>query len=228
MFLPLVGLVLVGAMGLWLLGNVRRDQPTPADRPFARAQLPDRPLRIVAFGTSLTVGSFWPERLAADLARCLGHPVTAGRIAKSGAGSDWGLTQVARVLEAQPDIVVVEFAINDADLFGGLSLDTSIARHLQLIGQLTGGEDAPAILLMTTNPVAPGWRSLQRPRLAAYYRSYRALAAQTGSALADLWPRWVAPIGGDGLHPDPEAEAALALPVLMRMVAERYGRACGA
>lgn len=219
-------LLLVGALGIWFLGRSPQQMPLSEDRPLAKAALPDRPLRIIAFGTSLTARSFWPERLATALAACLDHPVTVERIAKPGAGSDWALGQVGRVLEAKPDIVVIEFAINDADLFDGLSRDSSYARHLELIGRLAGGPAAPALLLMTTNPVAWGWRSLQRPRLADYYLSYRALAAETGSGLADLWPRWGA-VGGDGSHPDPEAEAAIALPVLGRLIGDRYGKDCG-
>lgn len=211
---------------LWLGSDLHQNRPAPADSPLARAQLPDRPLRIVALGTSLTARSVWPEGLASELARCLGRKVSVIRIAKPGAGSDWGLTQVTKVLEARPDIVVLEFAINDADVLDGVSLDGSVARHLQLIGRLTGGQGHPAILLMTTNPTLSPWRSLQRPWLGDYYMAYRALAAQTGSGLADLWPRWASSIAGDGLHPDPGAEAALAVPVLLRLIGDRYGRHC--
>lgn len=224
--LLLAGLGLAALLALWLSPDFRPD--APADRPLPAAALPDHPLRIVAFGTSLTARALWPERLAADLTRCLGHPVMVDRIARPGADSGWGLAQAGQVLEARPDIVVIEFAINDADLFDGVSLDTSVARHLQLIGRLTEGNKGPAVLLMTTNPVASGWRRVQRLRLGAYYLAYRGLAAQTGSGLADLWPRWTVPIGGDGLHPDPEAEAEVALPVLTRLIADRHGKSCEA
>ncbi len=226
MLLLLAGLILAAVAGLWLLNSVRSPAPPPADRPLPVAKLPNHPLRIVALGTSLTARAFWPERLAADLTSCLGHPVQVGRVARPGARSDWALEQVERVLAAAPDIVVIEFAINDADLLDGVSVDTSVTRHLQLVGRLTKGLSAPAIVLMTTNPVAPGWRTLQRPRLGAYYAAYRGLAAQTNSGLADIWPRWTDGPGGDGLHPAPEFEAGLTLPVLRSLIAARYGKTC--
>lgn len=218
------GLALVALLGAWELRW--QERPDPQDRALPQAQLPDRPLRILAFGTSLTARALWPERLAAELSRCLGRPVSADRIARPGAGSDWALTLVRRANDVAPDIVILEFAINDADLLDGVSVETSILQHRELIDRLSGTKAPPAIILMTTNPVAAGWRWLQRPWLGNYYLAYRRLAAETGAGLADLWPRWTLPGPGDGLHPDPEDEADLATPVLLTIIGDRYGITC--
>lgn len=204
--------------------------PPPAqDRAMAGAVLAEGPLRITAFGTSLTGRATWPDVLAATLHACLSREVVVTRVAMAGAGSDWALTQTGRVIGSRPDIVTIEFAINDADLIDGVTLAQSRTRHEQILEALHRGAPGAGILLMTTNPVR-GWRGATRPFLAAHYRGYRALAKAADTGLADLWPRWAGTaLGGrDGIHPDPAREAQLAVPVLARMIGARFGTDCRA
>ena len=227
----LAGLLAVGTAGLLLTGG--GIPALPADLPLAPFGTPGAPARIVAFGTSLTARAGWPEALAARLEACLGHPVALVRVAESGRGTGWALEQTGRVAAARPDLVLVEFAINDADLLGGEGLAASRANHERLLDALAAGLPGVPVLLMTMNPVAGPVRQLQRPFLADYDTMLRDLAAERGLALADLAPRWQAAIAADpalrppdGLHPDPAAAAAVAAAPLAALIGAAAGRAC--
>jgi len=188
------------------------------------------PLRLAVFGTSLTAGSHWPEATAAALERCLDRPVTLIRVARPGAGSAWGLAETARVAAAAPDIVLIEFAINDADLRDGIGLEASAANHRAILAALAQARPEARLVLMTMSP-AERLRGLLRPGLARHYAAYRALAAETGAGLVDLYPRWRAlPQAArglaDGLHPTDAAAQAVILPVLVPYLARLAGGAC--
>ncbi|PJE33824.1 acyl-CoA thioesterase [Pseudooceanicola lipolyticus] len=194
--------------------------------------MPDRaaeaPLSVVAFGTSLTASNPWPEALQAELASCLDAPVTVQRVAGSGQGSTWALAQWQQVAAQEPDVILLEFAINDGDLWDGISLRQSRAQHAELLTQLTGALPQARILLMVMNPVT-GLQRLKRPRLGQYYAISHALAEEYDTGLADFAPRWQALPPGwapDGLHPSAEAATAMLPPVLAPMIAAAAGQTC--
>lgn len=231
--LAMAGLLGLGLLALGLPGAGARGPAVPADRPLPPWPPGSAgPARIVAFGTSLTAGNAWPDGLAAALAGCLGHPVEIHRVARPGVGSDWALGQIDRVAAAAPDLVLIEFAINDADIRDGVSPARAMARHAALVAGLEAALPGVPLMLMTTSPVSGILRQIQRPRLARHYAGYRALAAQEGLALADLAPRWQAaldaglPPPADGLHPDDAATAAVVVPALTRMIGRAAGRDC--
>ena len=97
----------------------------PGDVPSATGRDIPATLHLVAAGTSLTSRGFWPDDLGARLGRCLGVPVVVDRVAKAGANSDWGLAQVPGIVALSPDLVLIEFAINDADMLDGVALERS-------------------------------------------------------------------------------------------------------
>lgn len=223
--LLLLLLVLV-AGGLWAAGRAAglyaAEPPLPAHRLPDPVPAPGTgPFRIVALGTSLTARGDWPDSLGARLSACAGRPVTVERVAKAGAGSNWGRDQAAAVLALAPDLVLIEFAINDADLRDGVSLARARDNHLALIGALGADRPGLPLMLMTMNR-AEGLRGLMRPRLAAYHAQYRDLAAGQGLGLVDLAPLWAAALAAgrgpellpDGLHPTDAAVAEIALPAM--------------
>jgi acyl-CoA thioesterase I len=185
--------------------------------PQVRRDAPD--LRLTVLGTSLTANYDWPDRVADGLAQCLGPRPQITRIAMPGANSDWGLRQIPAVIAAKPDIVLIEFAINDADLRDGVWLNTSAANHRQMILALQAALPDTRVVLLTMSP-AQGLRGLIRFRLGRYYLQYQDVARQTGAGLIDLYPRWLAlpeaekGLARDGLHPDPAITAALIVPVI--------------
>lgn len=213
-----LALLLAAVMGgvALLIWGWPRPAPGLGDRPLAA--LPEGPLKVVAFGTSLTAKNDWPAALAPRLETCRGAPVEILEIARPGAGSDWGETQLEEVIAAAPDLVLMEFAINDADIRDGQSPAAARATHDRILEALRTALPEARILLLTMNH-ASGLRGLARPWLATHYAQYRDLAEAHGTGLLDLYPRWrAAPPEirtlADGLHPsDAQVRAVLMDPL---------------
>jgi acyl-CoA thioesterase-1 len=187
------------------------------------------PLTIVALGTSLTEGSDWPQRLGAGLAACWDRPVRVESVAASGMTSTWGLQQIERVAAFRPNIVLIEFAMNDANWRRFVSPDRSRANIVAIGRGLRERLPAARLFLMTTN-IVHGLRGMMRPNVGAYYEQYRAIAASEGFGLIDLAPVWAAlpretlrRAVPDGVHPTPDAFGEIALPALLAAVS---GGAC--
>ncbi|TNC74789.1 SGNH/GDSL hydrolase family protein [Rubellimicrobium roseum] len=224
------------ALGALLLAAFPRERPAPPvrDRALPAISLEaGRALRVVALGTSLTARYDWPQEVGAELGRCLDRPVTVTKVAKPGANVSWGAGQVAEVAAAQPDIVLIEFAINDADMLDGLSLSESDRLHRQLVSDLRDASPSTGLTLMTMNPVT-GLRSLVRPRLEDHYAAYGTLAGSLDLGLVDFHPRWLARapsergLHTDGLHPDPATASAVIVPALVSHLGRALGVTCGA
>ena len=189
----------------------------PRDRPPQPGPVPER---IVVLGTSLSARSDWPAALEAALSDCLGRPASVAVVARPGASSAWGMGQVERVAAHAPDLVVVEFAVNDADLLNGLRPGRSASAHEVILSELAALAPEARLVLMTMSP-AFGPRGWARPRLEAHYALYPHLAARHGAGLVDLYPRWLArpepprELLPDGLHPTDAAARAVILPPLL-------------
>lgn len=221
-------------LGAALLFRQAPPPETPRDRiarvpPTAALAAGDR-IAAIALGTSLTARALWPERLERALAACgfAAAPVTV--MARPGAGSGEGPALVAAVGPGPYHIAFIEFAINDADLWDGVGRAESLANHRLTIRALKARHPDIAVVLVTTNPVA-GLQRLKRPRLMAYNDLYVRLAGEEDASLFDGAARWVAAALPrrtlpDGLHPDPEAEAALYTAPLAALVAGIFGHAC--
>lgn len=217
---------LLAAVGTVLIVLVwARPVALPDDRPLP--PLPrEGPLRIVAFGTSLTALGSWPDALADRLAQCLDRPVTLTRVARPGEGTSWAETQIDPVVDARPDLVLLEFAINDADILDGRTLAHSTAAHGRLLTALQAALPGAQILLMTMNPVR-GLQRLKRPRLSQYYAALGPLAETHGAGLADLTAHWMPEAEiPDGLHPSDAAARGVIVPVLAARIATAAGGTC--
>jgi acyl-CoA thioesterase-1 len=186
------------------------------------------PLRVVAFGTSLTLGGHWQQPLADRLAASTGCAVQVFTVARAGAPSTWGLSQLDRVAALRPDAVIVEFAINDAHLRQGLTLGRSVSQMRVILTRLAAATQGGPVVLTITNPVHGIGQTLRRPRLEAYYNAHAALAWDQGAVLADLRPAWRVHIANavhsalpDGLHPSKKAAQAVLPAPLARALAPR-------
>lgn len=202
----------------------------PGDRPLPVTAVSPHPLRIVALGTSLTRRALWPDRLAEALGRCRPAGTSVVRVARPGMGSAWALGQIGIVAAERPDLVIVELAINDADLTDGLWPWQSRDNHQALIRALRAASPDTAVLLLTTNPVS-GRGRLTRPFLPLYQRLYGQLADSEGTGLVDGFGRWQRR-GGldaalvDGVHPDPRTEADLYTAPLTQAIAGAFALSC--
>lgn len=197
-----------------------RDRLPVPDIMLARA-LPEGTLRVVMFGTSLTAPpQIWPEALARTLQDCRGAPVKLVRVAGPGQNVAWGLAHLPEVVAARPDLVLIEFAINDASLWRGMRSARATALHVWLIAELQAALPEAQVVLMTMSP-AYGARWLIRPWLARHYAAYAPLAQAMGTGFIDLHARWQAlpraaqGLELDGLHPDPDTAASVIVPGLI-------------
>lgn len=198
----------------------------PQDRALARAAPGDGPLDITMLGTSLSRRATWPDLFAQRLGECLGREVRVTRVARAGANSRWGLAQAEGVAAAAADLVLIEFALADADLVDGVWPGESRENHRRIVAAIRDERPEARIVLMTTNPVG-GLHRLKRAALGLYYNSYRALAEELGIGLLDAWPRWPGTEAiADGVHPDPGAEARIVVPPLLTLVAPGFGANC--
>ena len=215
------------AVGIVIL--MPRDHLPVQDLPIAPWADGKTPRHVVAFGTSLTAGNGWPDRLGDALATCFGHPVVVDRVALPNAGSDWGLGAVPRVVALSPDVVVVEFAINDADLRDGVSLAQSRLQHIALFDVLAHELPDARIVAMTMSP-AFGPRGWIRLRLGRYYAQVVEVAHIKRIALFDFYPRWRAidtrSLLPDGLHPTNAATQRIMGKVMLQSVSRAAGLDC--
>ena len=227
---PVAALVLCSAVAA-ALGIFRQAPPEAVRDRIVAAAIPGAErLSIVAFGTSLTERALWPERLGDMLRDCGFRGASVAVRARPGAGSAEALAMIAKDGTGARHLALVEFAVNDPDLVDGVSRAASLANHRAMIAALRARHPGIAVLLITTNPVT-GLQRLKRPRLRAYGDLYTRLAEEEGASLFDGTARWVAAPGWrtalpDGLHPDPEVEAALYTRPLAGMIARIFGRSC--
>lgn len=182
----------------------------------------DGTFTIVVLGTSLTERYDWPSRLEKHLTGCLEEPVRVVSVARGGATSRWGAKQLSRVAALSPDLVLIEFAINDADLRRGLSLTNSMRLHRSILRDLSVRVPGAKVVLMSMSP-AWGLKRLLRPRLERYYSLYPDLANTNGAGFIDLFQKWMAYPNAvtafpDGVHPTEEATGEVIIPALMKYI----------
>jgi lysophospholipase L1-like esterase len=204
--------------------------PAPATPSFITALRADRPQHIVIFGTSLSKSGAWVPQLQQTLDARFPGLVKLTNRARGGQHSGWGAAQVdSAVVALKPDVVFIEFAINDAVTRFDLSLDT-IRRNVDTIldriaTALPGGE----VILQIMNPAfgkAEG-ESAHRRNQDAYQQIYRDAAKRRGLLLVDhsvAWNHLLATEGEpavkklipDGVHPNVEGWRRIVTPTLHR------------
>ncbi len=185
-----------------------------------------KPQTVVAFGTSLTHGGAWVAELQAALdARWpgLAKVINAGESAK---WSTWALEHLQeRVIAHHPDVVLLEFAINDAYQPYATSVEQARANLQEIVSRILRANPDCEVILQVMNP--PTGEHLQiRPDYRAYYEMYREFAAAKGLRLVDHSLNWYAirAIDGaafqsyvpDGIHPGELGCQKVVTPCLLR------------
>jgi lysophospholipase L1-like esterase len=198
---------------------------------------------IVTMGTSLTGGQWrWPDVMMAGwLNRDYTGQVTlfnegVGASASSvGPGNNAalsGLGKLPAVIARKPDVVFIEFSVNDAYLPYKISLEDSKRNLDTIIDRILEANPKTEIILQTMNSVkdkpehgADG-AATQRPKLAEYAEGYRQVAKARGLRLVDHYPNWKKlmqerpaefdKLVPDGIHPRDEGYWTVLLPELRR------------
>ncbi|RIY02597.1 SGNH/GDSL hydrolase family protein [Aureimonas flava] len=192
----------------------------------------DGPLRVATFGTSLTANGGWQTPLAEAMEACAGRPVTVSNHGRAGAASDWGVEAVGDVAAERPDIVFLEFAVNDAALDRMIGVSASVENMRAIVGALRRARSDVLVYVMAMNPLS-GRRLWARPFRARYEDAHRRLAQDLGLRYIDHRPDWEA-MGRpalylaivDGAHPTAGAASAIVVPNIMRRLAEDGVLAC--
>ena len=125
----------------------------------------------------------------------------------------------------RPDIVLIEFAANDADVTEFMSLSHSSANMTEIVSRLRDSKTRPTVYVMAMNPVS-GLRGMIRPFLGQYEEAHAAIARKLGAGFIDHRPAWarlsdeeMAKAIADGAHPDPATTSRVIVPGLVRALA---------
>jgi lysophospholipase L1-like esterase len=173
------------------------------------------PQTVVTYGTSLTANGPWVKMLAPWFEARYPGLVTVVNSGGSGQHSGWGITNVQeKVVAKHPDLVFIEFGINDAHVRFKLTPEQTQKNLDDILVAIRTGNREVDIILMTMNCAMDAngkTAATDRPQLTAYYDNYRTTAAQKNLPFIDLYPLWCAvaekdpqqflSLAPDGLHP---------------------------
>lgn len=197
---------------------------------------------IVTMGTSLTGGTYrWPDIMMQDwLDKDFPSQVTlfnegvgasSSSVGPGGNNQLSGLGRLPIVVAHKPDVVFIEFGINDAYLPYKISLSESRKNLEMIIDTILKANPKAEIILATMNsckddPKSDVKVSSDRPDLALYYQGYRDVAKAHNLLLIDYYPAWVKLMKAhpyqfhqflpDGIHPTLEAYRSILLPILRK------------
>ncbi|RYG35069.1 FAD-dependent oxidoreductase [bacterium] len=227
------------AASLFLFGaltSIAAAQTVPSRTPFRLAR--GESLQVVVYGTSLTAGGDWSPQLMRSLQKRYAGQLQWTNAAGSGMNSDWGVANLdERVLAKRPDVVFIEFAVNDAVARFNLPLSRAKTNLETMIARLRRANPKIEIVLQITNPVIdrPEGNSGYRPHLDAYFKMVRKVAASKRTVLIDNEDGWrrILDQGDeiyhrlvpDGLHPNPQGYADVVTPTLLKRLGVRQADA---
>jgi acyl-CoA thioesterase-1 len=204
--------------------------PAPATPRFINALRAGRPQHVVIYGTSLSKSGAWVPQLQQTLDTRFPGLVKLTNSARGGQHSGWGAANVdSAVVALKPDVVFIEFSINDAVTRFDLPVDT-IRRNIDtILDRLTTALPACEIILQVMNPAfgKTEGESSHRRNQDAYQQIYRDAAKRRGFLLIDhsvTWNRLHATEGAaavkkllpDGVHPNAEGWRVIVMPTLHR------------
>jgi acyl-CoA thioesterase-1 len=180
---------------------------------------------IITFGTSLTAGGAWVGQLDAALEEYAPGKFTVINSGAGGMWSNWGVKNLEkRVIEKKPDLVFIEFAINDAFLKYETPVEMAQANLITMIDRIHASNPDCIIILMVMSP--PISEHLERrPKINDYYQMYREVARDQKIILIDHYPDWAEILLNDkplfnryvpdGIHPNAIGCAAITTPNIL-------------
>ena len=188
---------------------------------------------VIVYGTSLTHGGEWAVATKAWFDEHFPGQVTFFNSAGPGQNSDWGVANLTqRVLEHHPDLVVMEFAFNDAHEKFAMPLAKGATNLDQMVTTIRKQQPTCDIVLQVMNAAwdAPNdKKSLgNRPQLQAFNDNYRTYAKSHDLPLIDHFPTWQQlkeqdveryhRLVPDGTHPTKEGSLAFTWPAVKALL----------
>ncbi len=146
---------------------------------------------IVAFGDSITAGycvrrgfpSFWKVLLAEK------YPDARVEMINSGISGDTSMDGLARldwgVLSYEPDLVTINFGINDCVL--GLDLEEFETNFVEMVRRIRAGPNSEILLLSSQPLETPPYDRLVQD----YYQAVERVAKQMDVGFVDVYGAWM-------------------------------------
>lgn len=183
--------------------------------------------KIVVYGTSLSASEKgWPAMLEESLNESYSGKAEVINSAQAAMWSTWGVENLRkRVLEHKPDMVILEFAMNDAFLPYTTSVEAAKLNLEYMVRRIKELYPDCSIFIQVMNmPIAE--HKIQRPNIGLYYEMYRKEAKRLKVKLIDHYEYWVPLLEKgetefleyvpDGIHPSPTAQKELILPHILK------------
>ncbi|MBI1371270.1 MAG: SGNH/GDSL hydrolase family protein [Phycisphaera sp.] len=184
---------------------------------------------VVAYGTSLTAAGAWVKQVEAALSERYPGKVKVTNSGGSGQNSRWGLANLqTKVIDQKPDLVFIEFAINDAVARFDLPLDEARKNLETMLDRIAKDLPDCVVVLQVMNPMInyPEGHRSHRNNLDGYYQMYRDVAAERKLGLVDHAPSWkpvydqgeaaFKKLAPDGLHPNAEGCTRIVTPDILK------------
>ncbi len=168
--------------------------------PRSVARLVSRqPLSIVTLGDSISAGAnasalsdaapyqpAYPELVRRQLAERFRNPVEMKNLAVGGTDTGWGLTQIEKVVEAKPNLVILAFGMNDS---AGRTPQSYQETTKQMIAAIREKLPECEFILVATMLGNRDWTRLKHEAFPQYRDALKELV-EPGIALADLTSIW--------------------------------------
>ncbi|MBI5759493.1 MAG: VCBS repeat-containing protein [Planctomycetales bacterium] len=172
----------------------------PQMLPRSVARLVSRqPLTIVTLGDSISAGAnasalydaapyqpAYPELVRRQLAERFRNPVEMKNLAVGGTDTGWGLTQIDKVVEAKPHLVILAFGMNDSAGRSAQSYQETTKKMIAAIREKLPDCEFILVASMLGNR---DWVRLKHEAFPHYRDALRELV-EPGVALADLTSIW--------------------------------------
>lgn len=185
---------------------------------------------IVVYGTSLCAlpdgGQTWPALLQDSINAVYPNSVEVINSACSGMWSTWGVQNLdERVLSKNPDMVLIEFGINDAYLPYHTSLEVCRINVEYMVDRIKEANPQCEIVLQIMNmPIREHLE--KRPYVNDYYDVYRKIARKRKLKLIDHYAYWPGILRQgeeeflkyvpDGIHPKALAWQTYTVPFILK------------
>jgi len=195
---------------------------------FIKALAAGKPQHIVCYGCSLTEGGAWVWQMRDALNESYPGLVKLTNSGKGAMWSRWGVANLReRVLNKNPDVVFIEFSINDAFLEYKTSVAEARENLTYMIDRIRRRNSRAEVILMVMNP--PIREHLERrPHFTDYTEMYRDVARERRLLLIDHHPNWDAVLRkgvenylelvSDGIHPNETGYAKIVTPYILASI----------
>jgi lysophospholipase L1-like esterase len=158
-----------------------------------------RPLAVAVLGDSISTGCNcsgwanvpphqppWQELVRLALERRCRAAVTLANFAVGGTDTTWGLGEIGKVADAQPDLVILAFGMNDA---AGREAPDFAANIRRMVESVRARRPEAEFILVAPMLGNPDWTALRHDRFPQYCDALASLCAP-GIALADVTSVW--------------------------------------